>query len=103
MGGTPNPHLLLITPPPGHGTILGGRFRGTIWGDDSGGTVWGGRSEGDGPGETVFADGYIKQLSAKIRKNERKCATMFENAQKCAKMRENMRKCANMRENRLVA
>ena len=77
---------------------------GRSWGDDLGGrfggTVWGGRSEGDGPGETVFAYGYIKQLSAKIRKNVRKCA---KNARKCAKILKNARKWSKMRENRLVA
>ena len=57
-------------PPPRSWDDLGGRSEG----DDLRG-----RSEGDGPGETVFAYGYIKQLSAKIRKNVRKCAKMREN------------------------
>ena len=58
-----------------------------------------GRSEGDGPGETVFAYGYIKQLSAKIRENTQKCAKMRENARKYAKMHEYARKCAKICEN----
>ena len=68
-----------------------GRFEG----DDLGG-----RSEGDGPVETIFADGYIKQLSSKIRKNMLRCAKMRENVRKYAQIHENDKK---MNENRLVA
>ena len=53
-----------------------------------------GRSGGDGPGETIFAYGYIKQLSAKIRENDQKYAKMRENVRKCTIMRKNERKYA---------